>query len=298
MTHFLLPDLIDIIVTYVSNDILCHDVIRMGWSIIVLSKLEVSYLEHIVDCFSHRINNRHLARNPALTPELIKKVEYDDAFEENILYSRPLIREASLFPNEYVIKWKNPGLPYEQIIKEGKHTIDWKQLGQNVALSYQFLKEHKYQLGYRAISKHPNANDLLFEVLDDVFQHPNGNLANTLRNPSLNFERLNDLDKFIKNAKSHINSKIKRFTSESHIKWILAANRNLPIEFIRKYYSNCDFKGMKLAIERICASNVNIRQIIKEFPSFKRQASLLQNPAYYTYCVEEETRKYLYHLTC
>ena len=297
MTHFLLPDLIDIIVTYVSHDIFCYDIIRMGWPSPLLSKLQVSYLERIVDCFPNKINYSHLARNPALTPELIKKVECNECFKHYRLEDKLSIQESDTPGGDVHIDWENPKLPYEQIVKEDKYVIRWDLLGGNPSLPYQFLKEHKYQLGYLAISAHPNAGDLLFEMLDNPTNDSVTCAYRVFQNPSLNFERLNDLDKFIDNLENHPGTKIKNCANKIGLKYFLARNKNLPIEFIRKYYNGSNHIESKTK-ELIYIYNVNIRQIIKEFPlSQTNIGSMLQNPAYYTYCVEEETRKYLNSLT-
>lgn len=261
MELFHISDLVDIITSYVNDDIICDDILKMDWSQYVISKLKVSYLSYIVDKYPTKINNNILAENSNLTPDLIHIVRDNYHFKKNPLYPRDKlvnIRVSSRFTS-YDICWENPNLPYHDVINTS-HYIDWDSLGFNPILPYEFLKKHRDKINARVIAQHPNAGDLLLD--EEIYLNE---MIFCLCNPSLPFDKVPNIDSLLLDRTRG---------------YCLLSNENLPIKYVRK-----------CAIDRklpttIYRYNSNISKILEQFPiDSNTEHFLLDNPAYYTYCV-------------
>src|SRR5579871_2033853 len=75
MSYLLPPVLIDIVVDYILDDILCPDIIEMEWSCDVMSNLRVSYLSYIYKKYPNKINTWIFHQNPCLTDDITKDLK-------------------------------------------------------------------------------------------------------------------------------------------------------------------------------------------------------------------------------
>jgi hypothetical protein len=110
-----------------------------------------------------------------------------------------------------------------------------------------------------------------------------------LSNPNCPFDKITNVDDLLEHVK------IRKYD------WLLR-NRNLPMELVREYSCkqckntmSMNNRQMPPNINMIYIYNNNIRQILQEYPPIaeNQHNMLLKNPAYYTYCVEEEVIKCL-----
>src|SRR5579871_1837788 len=114
MNIFGISDLVGIIVDYVSHDVICDNILSLDWPLELISKLEVSYLSHIVNNHPDKINECHLATNPRLTPDLIAKIKHRSEYKINANYfPTKFTSNNMLYYNEMI--WKNPNIDYMRI---------------------------------------------------------------------------------------------------------------------------------------------------------------------------------------
>lgn len=266
---FDIDPLVSIIVDYVSNDIIIDDILKMNWSKLVISRLEVSYLSYILEKYPDRILPNMMAENPSLTPDIIPRFSHIHLFRLNSLYPRDKL--ITQFGNTHIdVVWENPNIQCEKLVNENINsitTLSWIRIGHNPTISHQFLRKHRSKFCDFSIAKHPNSGDLL---LDLIWSDNVGDIAKqlALSNRSLSFDKL-DIDA-LRNSSLDCN--------------YLFKNENLPMDTVRKYFS--------LYPNEICGNNKNIRQILKEFPNAKLNPSLMNNIEYYSYCVENTLKQY------
>ena|SRR5579863_10225088 len=283
MDIFNIIGILQIIVDYISIDVICKNVLQMDWDPSVISNLNVSYLSYITKLYPNKIDYNLLATNPNLSPDLIDKVKHLEVFKSNPFYllNKPESDWKYEGLNGYV--WRNPLFPYEQLMDLIVYPVDWEHLGYNQSLSHSFLKDHQTLIGFAAISEHPNSGDLLLNVIKY------GDIKSsemTLSNPGFPFGNVN-FDHILNDSES-------RGTNHYVNEFYLLSNKKLPLNLIKKY----GYIGDKMD-PLIYENHDNIRYILKEYPPVDnlQKRSLLMNPAYYTYCVENELMNYLTGIT-
>jgi len=261
------PKIIYIIVGYTSGDIICDKVLNMNWKRSVLGKCKVSYLSYIVDKYPNKVILNDLNMNPCVTDDLTHRLKNTKFFGHN-----PFNKNLGDLDKGHNLLWENPNFPYQKVIDEGIHKVKWHWIARNPNIPYEFLKKYRKEFVSGVIAKHPNSGDLLFSTLEK-------SLDLILLNPSLPFDKVLNWDQL--------------FGNEKLIRSILK-NPKLPMDLIRKY----GFQKGKLDL-LVLEHNENIRQILGDYSlkswDTKRNEdinkSLLSNPSYYIYCVEEATAK-------
>lgn len=277
MEIFGISSVVNIIVDYAHNDVYCRSVLEMKWDKRLISELRISYLSHIFNNHPDKVDTNILASNPELTPDLVKQLKDLVTFKTNpIYYLNNEVNYISSTNCGVYISWLHPALPYEQLVNDNKYHINWKQLGFNTSLSYEFLKTNISKFDIGSVSQHLNAGDLLIDIIrskDPIF------VFQALRNPSLPFDKMSDLE-------------WNEITDDPMKSLSLVHNPNLPIDFFKKYIYIMNHLGTAYRYNR------NIRQLLKVFPlQMYAMDNLLLNPTSYGYCVEEEVRKYLNNIS-
>lgn len=250
MELFQIQSLVDIIVKYVSCDIQCDDILKMNWSQYVISSLQVSYLSHIINEYPNKIDIHVLALNPMLTPDLIAMMDIVPAF--------------------------NIDHPIGDILRRFRRFRRFRRTRKE--LSYQYIKDHKHELGWKAIAEHPSSGDLLLEVL----KYANSRVRElAFNNPSFPFDKI-DMRKTLSDT-------CKRGSIFYICEYHLLSNRNLPLDLVRKY----GYRDNKLD-PLVYEHHHDIDRIFKEYPpTSDNHKALLNNIAYYLYCIERILHQYL-----